>query len=78
MSARKDNLDNPEYYALLNKECGEVPEGENQYSYYYDRFNEFTNNGFDWEAVMYFSDEIFEPENYNEKSIKRESHIAVM
>ena len=28
------------------------------------------------EAVMYISDEVFDPENYNENSIKRESKLA--
>ena len=30
-----------------------------------------------FEAVIYFSDEVFNPNNYNENSIKRESKLAI-
>ena len=29
-----------------------------------------------WEAAIYFSDEVFDPESFYENSIKRESKIA--
>ena len=29
------------------------------------------------EAALYFSDEVFDPESYNENSFKRESKIAI-
>ena len=72
---RREWLYNPEYFALVEKECGSVPEGADEYSYHYDRYGEF-ESGSDWEAVLYFSDEVFDPDNYNEKSIIRESKIA--
>ena len=41
-----------------------------------DRYHAYIIDDYNWEAVIYFSDELFEPENYNEKSITRESKIA--
>ena len=31
----------------------------------------------EWESFLYYSDEVFDVENYNEKSIRRESKIAL-
>ena len=30
-----------------------------------------------WEAAIYFSHEFFDPNSYNDKSIKRESKLAI-
>ena len=68
---------NPEYYALKEKECGAVPEGVDKWSYYRNRYEEYIDDHYhNWEAAFYFSEELFEPKNYNEKAIKRESKIA--
>ena len=67
---------NPEYLALLEKECGAIPEGED-YSYYSIRYNEYIDSNTKWEAVLYVSDEVFDPYNYNEKSLKSESKIVI-
>ena len=41
------------------------------------RYNEYAGiKSNPWETVIYFSDEVFDAENYKEKSIKRESKIA--
>ena len=41
-----------------------------------DRYWEFTDGSSNaWESVLYFSDEVFDPDNYNKQSIKRESRI---
>ena len=68
---------NPEYYDLLAKECGPVPENVDKYSYYRDRYEEYIDgNYYNWEAAFYISEEVFDPDNYNEKSIIRESKIT--
>ena len=45
---------------MIEKECGLAPEGE--FSYHSKRFTEYIGSGL--EAVMYYSDEVFDPENY--------------
>ena len=52
--------DSEDYDALLEKECGPTP--EDVFNYHSDRFNEYI--GSDLEAVMYYSDEVFDPEKY--------------
>ena len=66
---------NPEWSAFEEKECGAIPEGENKASYHYDRYENYMGDGA-LEAAMYFSEEVFDPENYNDNSIKKESKIA--
>ena len=61
------------------KECGAVPEGYGPFAsitYYRDRYYKYTKEGYDWETVIYYSDTAFDPDNYNEKSIKKESKLA--
>ena len=61
---------------MVENECGPAPEGEDIDSYHYYRYNDYI--GYDGlEAALYFSDEVFDPESYNENSIKRESKIAI-
>ena len=60
--------------ALLEKECGAIPEGENG-MFYFKQYRDYI--GFEYEVAMYFSDEAFDPENYNEDSIQRESNIVI-
>ena len=62
---------NPEFLAYTEKECGKVPENQNFYSYYYSQYNNYKNGRTQWEAVFYYNEEVFDPENYNDKSIKR-------
>ena len=65
-------------FKILEKECGAFPEGVNKYSYHFDVYGQYTQTTYNTylEAVMYISDEIFDPDNYNENSIKRESKIS--
>ena len=65
-----------EWYDFTEKNCGKIPEGADRKKYHRDRYSEYTNSNYDWEAALYFSDEKFDPESYNDKSIKRESKIA--
>ena len=42
-----------------------------------DRYWDYKGGfGAEWEISIYFSDEVFDPDNYNDKSIKRESKIT--
>ena len=67
---------NPKLLAMLEKECGPAPgEGQNKIRYYEYRYYDYIGSD-GIEAALYFSDEVFDPENYNENSIKRESKIA--
>ena len=66
----------PEWYDFTEKECGPIPEGADENDYYDYRYYEYVDWNQDWEAAIYLSDETFDPENYNEKSIKRESKLA--
>ena len=61
------------YYAFVEKECGGIP--EHKYWNISDRYWDHIG-GYDLDAVMYISEEVFDPDNYNENSIKRESKIA--
>ena len=68
---------------MLEKECGAIPEGKDYFwDYYEERYYEYVDHYLfddedeDWEAAMFFSDEVFDPDNYNEKSFKRESKIV--
>ena len=57
--------------ALRDRECGAIPEGA-PVSYYFKRYNDYIGmlrNDTNWEAMIYFSEESFDPENYNEESI---------
>ena len=68
---------NPEALAFLEKECGAVPEGEDKNFYHYMKYYEFVEGGRSAiEAAMYFSEEVFVPDNYNENSFIRESKLA--
>ena len=61
------------------KECGAVPEGPfSKFTYYRDRYDSYKKLNSDWEIVIYFSDATFDPDNYNEKSIKRESKLTFL
>ena len=44
----------------------------------YEQNNNEMFEEFDWEIVIYYSDEVFDHENYNEKSIKRDSKLELL
>ena len=73
----EDGQINPEFFALLERECGPVsdetlPDGPDKYFWYTKRYNkkELPYN-YLFDAALYISDESFDSDNYNEKSIKR-------
>lgn len=57
--------------ALRERECGAKPEGApvNYYWKRYDNYIGMERNETNWEAMVYFSEESFDPDNYNEESI---------
>ena len=57
----------PEWYALLEQECGSIPEGalsegDKKYMYYNRRYAEYSGGEFfpNWESAVYYSDEVFD------------------
>ena len=61
---------------MIERECGAVPEDADKDTYYDIRYEEHLKHNFDWQAVIYHSNEVFDPDDYNEKSVKRESKIT--
>ena len=62
---------NPLVYEMLTQECGD-------YKYEWElgsKYHEF-RNGTSFESVYLINDEFFDVENYNEKSIRKESKLV--
>ena len=65
-----------EYYEMLPKECG-IIEGENvKFGDYFNRLIYEYMKSQTYEFVIYYNDEAFKTEEYNEESIKKESKLA--
>ena len=67
----------PEYIAQQEKECGKIEEAkylEFDYPYWF-RYDDYMK-GSSWEIVLYYSDEVFQTEEYDDDAIKKESKLV--